>query len=135
MSPRWYDAASGAHLALDTGGGPLARFWATALAGRVDIGHVRATGTGVEIHLPKTALAPPLDLEWRIPRWSNTLERNRARSYFQAYARRRRCTSSSGRWWRCTRGARRRGASSACPTRRSAAGFTRRCAARCPITS
>jgi hydrogenase large subunit len=86
MSPRWYDAASGAHLALDTGGGPLARFWATALAGRVDIGHVRATGTGVEIHLPKTALAPPLDLEWRIPRWSNTLERNRARSYFQAYA-------------------------------------------------
>src|SRR5882672_3995473 len=86
MSPRWYDAASGAHLALDTGGGPLARFWATALAGRVDIGHVRATGTGVEIHLPKTALAPPLDLEWRIPAWSNTLERNRARSYFQAYA-------------------------------------------------
>ena len=26
MSPRWYDASIGAHLALDTGGGPLARF-------------------------------------------------------------------------------------------------------------
>jgi hydrogenase large subunit len=25
-------------------------------------------------------------LEWTIPQWSNTIERNRARSYFQAYA-------------------------------------------------
>jgi hydrogenase large subunit len=33
MSPRWFDKTSGAHLALDTGGGPLARFWVTALAG------------------------------------------------------------------------------------------------------
>ena len=29
---------------------------------------------------------PETRLEWRIPRWSNTLERNRARTYFQAYA-------------------------------------------------
>ena len=86
MSPRWYDASIGTHLALDTGGGPLARFWATALAGRVRLEHVRATGKSVEITLPKTALAPPMQLEWRIPRWSNTLERNRARTYFQAYA-------------------------------------------------
>ena len=36
--------------------------------------------------LPKTALKPPVSLEWKIPQWSNTLERNRARTYFQAYA-------------------------------------------------
>src|SRR6202035_5516605 len=44
------------HLALDTGGGPLARLWATALAGLVDIGYVKATGHSVQINLPKTAL-------------------------------------------------------------------------------
>src|SRR4051812_39927716 len=32
MSPRWFDQRTGAHLALYTGGGPLARLWATALA-------------------------------------------------------------------------------------------------------
>src|SRR2546423_12828746 len=86
MSPRWLDKRSGAHLALDTGGGPLARFWATALAGRVDIGHVRATGTGVEIHLPKTGLAPPLDLEWRVPPRGHTPARQRARPHLPAHA-------------------------------------------------
>jgi hydrogenase large subunit len=86
MSPRWYDRKTSQHLALDTGGGPLARLWTTALAGRVDLGYVKATGTTVKIHLPKTALMPEVAFEWRIPRWSNTLERNRARTYFQAYA-------------------------------------------------
>jgi hydrogenase large subunit len=33
MSPRWFDKRTGDHLALDTGGGPIARLWATALAG------------------------------------------------------------------------------------------------------
>ncbi|MGZ6306587.1 MAG: nickel-dependent hydrogenase large subunit, partial [Ktedonobacterales bacterium] len=33
MSPRWFDKRTGEYLALDTGGGPLARLWATALAG------------------------------------------------------------------------------------------------------
>ena len=32
MSPRWYHEASGKHLPLGTGGGPLARLWVTALA-------------------------------------------------------------------------------------------------------
>ena len=32
MSPRWYDKRTGDNLALDTGGGALARLWATALA-------------------------------------------------------------------------------------------------------
>jgi hydrogenase large subunit len=86
MSPRWLDPRTRTHLALDTGGGPLARFWVTALAGRVDLDYVRATGHSVRIHLPRTALAPAVDLEWTIPRWSNAIERNRARTYFQAYA-------------------------------------------------
>src|SRR5690606_34817448 len=86
MSPRWYDRRTGDHLALDTGGGPLARRWATALAGRVDIGYVKATGQGVKIRLPKTATMPEAEFEWKIPRWSNAIERNRARTYFQAYS-------------------------------------------------
>ncbi|HEX2164567.1 MAG TPA: nickel-dependent hydrogenase large subunit [Thermoanaerobaculia bacterium] len=86
MSPRWYDRRSGEYLALDSGGGPLARLWVTALAGLVDIGYVKATGGGIEITLPRTASSPETRFEWRIPRWSNTLERNRARTYFQAYA-------------------------------------------------
>jgi hydrogenase large subunit len=86
MSPRWLDKQSGTLLPLDTGGGPLARFWATALAASVDVGYVKATGHSIEIHLPKTLSMPEMNLEWKIPRWSNTLERNRARTYFQAYA-------------------------------------------------
>src|SRR5271156_761877 len=87
MSPRWLEKSSGAHLALDTGGGPLARFWVTALAGLVDMdGHVKATGHSVKIRLPKTANHAETELEWHIPKWSNTLERDRARTYFQAYS-------------------------------------------------
>jgi hydrogenase large subunit len=86
MSPRWFDKRSGQHLALDTGGGPLARFWVTALAGRVKFGGIEATGRSVKIALPKSATLPEMEFEWTIPKWSNTLERNRARSYFQAYA-------------------------------------------------
>jgi hydrogenase large subunit len=86
MSPRWFDNRTSDYLALDTGGGPLARFWATALAGTVDIGYVKATGKSVKIRLPRTANKPEVEFEWKIPRWSNTLERDRARTYFQAYA-------------------------------------------------
>ena len=86
MSPRWFDKRTGEHLALDTGGGPIARLWSTALSGLVDIGYVKATGHSVKINLPKTALLPETEFEWKIPKWSNTLERDRARTYFQAYA-------------------------------------------------
>ncbi|MGI8912861.1 MAG: nickel-dependent hydrogenase large subunit [Chloroflexota bacterium] len=86
MSPRWYDKRTGDYLALDTGGGPIARFWSTALAGIVDIGYVKATGHSVKIYLPKTALLPEVEFEWKIPKWSNAIERDRARTYFQAYA-------------------------------------------------
>jgi hydrogenase large subunit len=90
MSPRWYhegeQGGGSKYLALDTGGGPIARLWATALAGKVDIGYIKATGTSVKIYLPKSALKPEVEFEWKIPKWSNTIERDRARTYFQAYA-------------------------------------------------
>ncbi len=86
MSPRWFDKRTGDHLALDTGGGPIARLWSTALAGLVDIGYVKATGHSVKIYLPKTAMLPEVEFEWKIPKWSNAIERDRARTYFQAYA-------------------------------------------------
>src|SRR5690606_39806363 len=82
MSPRWYDKRTGDHLALDTGGGPLARLWVTALAGLVETRYTKATGQGITIHLPKTVSLPEMDLEWRVPRWSNTIERDRARVYY-----------------------------------------------------
>ncbi|MEV5703924.1 nickel-dependent hydrogenase large subunit [Actinoallomurus sp. NPDC052274] len=89
MSPRWFDGEN--LLALDTGGGPLARLWSTALSGLLDIGYVRSTGHSVVINLPKTATLPEKTFEWRIPQWngeplSNAIERNRARTYFQAYS-------------------------------------------------
>jgi hydrogenase large subunit len=84
MSPRWFDGKD--YLALDTGGGPLPRLWATAKNALVDIGYIKATGNSVKINLPKTALKPEVEFEWKIPKWSNALERDRARTYFQAYA-------------------------------------------------
>jgi len=84
MSPRWFDGTD--HLALDTGGGPIARLWTTALAGLVDIGTVKSTGRSVVINLPRSATKPETTFEWKIPKWSNAIERNRARTYFQAYA-------------------------------------------------
>jgi hydrogenase large subunit len=90
MSPRWYhegeQGGGSKYLALDTGGGPIARLWATALANKVDIGYIKATGQSVKIYLPQTALKPEVEFEWKIPKWSNAIERDRARTYFQAYA-------------------------------------------------
>ncbi|HET6612238.1 MAG TPA: nickel-dependent hydrogenase large subunit [Kofleriaceae bacterium] len=86
MSPRWFDQRTGAYLPLDTGGGPLARLWVTALAGLVDTPYVRATGHSVKINLPKTGSFPETELEWHVPERSNTIERDRARAYFIGYA-------------------------------------------------
>src|SRR5579862_1385724 len=86
MSPRWYDKRTGDHLAPDTGGGPIARLWATALAGLVNTPYVKSTGHSVTINLPKTGLTPDTTFEWNIPQWSNAIERDRARIYFLAYA-------------------------------------------------
>jgi hydrogenase large subunit len=90
MAPRWYDGKD--HLALDTGGGPIARLWSTALSGfvggkdRPTNGYLQATGKSVIINLPKSATRGPVTFEWKVPQWSNTIERDRARTYFQAYA-------------------------------------------------
>jgi hydrogenase large subunit len=86
MSPRWLDKRTGDHLALDTGGGPLARLWATALAGLVDTPYVKSTGHSVVISLPRSEKLPETTLEWKIPQWSNAIERDRARAYFVAYS-------------------------------------------------
>ena len=86
MSPRWYDQRTGDHLALDTGGGALARLWATALAGKVDTPFVKATGNSVLMTLPQTPNTPEQTLEWKVPQWSNAIERDRARIYFVAYS-------------------------------------------------
>ncbi|MCO5973004.1 nickel-dependent hydrogenase large subunit [Actinoallomurus soli] len=86
MSPRWFDRRSGEHLALDTGGGPFARLYVTALAGLVDTPYVKATGSSVRISLPRSEKLPEMTLEWRIPKWSNAIERDRARAYFIAYS-------------------------------------------------
>ena len=85
MSPRWFDGTD--HLALDTGGGPIARLWSTALSGLVDI-ELRQGDRAQRRRSTcrKTALKPEVTFEWKIPQWSNTIERDRARTYFQAYA-------------------------------------------------
>ncbi|HEY7274344.1 MAG TPA: nickel-dependent hydrogenase large subunit [Trebonia sp.] len=90
MSPRWFDGKD--YLPLDTGGGPLARLWVTALAGLVDCGYVKSTGHSVQINLPKTVFKPEMTFEWTPPTdkqgkpLSNAIERDRARTYFQAYS-------------------------------------------------
>ena len=38
------------------------------------------------MYLPKTATKPEAEFEWKIPKWSNAIERDRARTYFQVYA-------------------------------------------------
>lgn len=86
MSPRWYDKRSKDLLALDTGGGALARLWSTALAGLVDTPFVKATGHSVQMSLPKSTKFPEMQFEWKVPQWANTIERDRARIYFVAYA-------------------------------------------------
>jgi hydrogenase large subunit len=86
MSPRWYHQATGEHLPLETGGGALARLWSTALAGLVKTPFLEATGTSVRMRFPKTASFGETELEWKVPRWANTIERDRARAYFVAYA-------------------------------------------------
>src|SRR2546423_2205677 len=84
MSPRWLH--QGNHLALDTGGGALARLWATALAGMVDIGYIKATGNSVKIFLPKTATKPATEFEWQVPKRGQATQRDRARPHFHGYA-------------------------------------------------
>ena len=86
VSPRMYDARNDTYVACDTGGGPFARQWVTAKAGLVDIGYLKATGHSIQMVLPKTAGMPEMELEWHVPEKSNAVERDRARTYHQAYS-------------------------------------------------
>ena len=85
-SPRIYDKRTDTYVCCDTGGGPFARQWVTAKAGLVDLGFLKATGESILMTLPKTASMPEMELEWKVPQWSNAIERDRARSYHQAYS-------------------------------------------------
>src|SRR6478736_39053 len=86
VSPRMYDKRNDTYVACDTGGGPFARQWVTATAGLVDIGYLKATGTSLQMVLPRTAGMPEMELEWKVPAKSNAIERDRARTYHQAYS-------------------------------------------------
>ena len=127
---RWTPAA-----ARSPGCGP------TALAGLVDIEFVKATGHSVQINLPRTCCKPEASFEWKIPvdkqgkPLSNAIERNRARTYFQAYAAGvRAALHREGARRGARRATPRPGRSSSSRTRRSAAGSPRRCAA-CSATT
>jgi hydrogenase large subunit len=86
VSPRIYDKRTDTHVCCDTGGGPFARQWVTAKAGKVDLGYVKATGDSIRMVLPKGHAMPEMELEWKVPEKSNAIERDRARSYHQAYS-------------------------------------------------
>src|SRR5919204_4618938 len=86
VSPRIYDKRTDTHVCCDTGGGPFARQWVTAKAGLVDIGYLKATGNSIQMALPRTATMSETELEWKVPEKSNAIERDRARSYHQAYS-------------------------------------------------
>lgn len=66
-------------------GGPVARLWVTALAGKVANEYIRSSGGSLQIEMPRGHL-PAVTLTWRIPRRLNALERQRARAYQIAYA-------------------------------------------------
>jgi hydrogenase large subunit len=135
MSPRWLDKRTGDHLALDTGGGPIARLWATALAGLVDIGYIKSTGQSVKIYLPKTMSKPEVEFEWKVPKWSNAIERDRARTYFQAYAAACALHFAEKAMKSCMPARPKPGPISKCRKKPLAAASTKRFAASCRITS
>ncbi len=93
MSPRWYDKRTGDNLALDTGGGALARLWATALAGKVDTPFVKATGQ-------QRAHQPAPDARTRPSRRSSG--RSRSGPTRSSATGRGSTSSPTRRRWRCT---------------------------------
>ena len=86
VSPRIYDKRTDTHVCCDTGGGPFARQWCTAKAGLVDFGYAKATGDSIQMALPRSASFPEMEMEWKVPEKSNAIERDRARTYHQAYS-------------------------------------------------
>lgn len=86
FAPRWFDRKTGEQFALDSGGGGLARLWSTALNHKLNLKYAESTGKSVKIRLPRSASFAETEYEWKIPRWNNVLERNRARTYSQGFA-------------------------------------------------
>lgn len=79
-APRWRREV------YETGGGPLARHWVTALAGKLPQNpYIKAGGGKLRITVPKGTSLPDIELEWKVPKVINALERNRARAYHVAY--------------------------------------------------
>ncbi len=79
-APRWNK-----HV-FETGGGPLARHWVTVAAGKLPSNpFIRVSGDRLKITVPKGVSLPEMELEWKIPKVINALERNRARAYHVAY--------------------------------------------------
>jgi hypothetical protein len=134
MSPRWFDKRTGDHLALDTGGGPIARLWATALAGLVDIGYIKATGHSVKIYLPKTRRCPKSSSNGRFPSGATPSSATARAPTSRPTRGCARCTLRKGAGRNCTPAGPRPGPISRCRTRPSAAASTKRCAACCRIT-
>ena len=122
MSPRWFDGKD--YLALDTGGGPLARLWTTALAGLVDIGYVQSTGGSVRINLPKTALKPRSSWSGRSRGGATPSSGTAPAPTSRRTPRPARCTSPSRRWRRSGPGAPRPGSGSRCREEAIGCGFT-----------
>ena len=129
MSPRWYDKRTGDYLALDTGGGALARLWATALANKVHTPYVNATGDGRHDHAAEDDLDARVDARVEDPASGRTRSSATARGSTSSPTRRGwRSTSSTRPSTRSSPATRRCSRTSTCPTRRSAAASTRRCA-------
>ena len=83
-SPRW--VYKGKVHVVETG--PIARMWATAASRKAEA----STGNSVKFTLPRTnipgiseALNSEMELEWKIPKTVNVIERLRARIYYLAY--------------------------------------------------
>ena len=55
------------------------RAWSTSATSRRPARASRST-------CPRRRSLPEVEFEWKIPKWSNAIERDRARTYFQAYA-------------------------------------------------
>jgi hydrogenase large subunit len=102
IAPRWFDRRNNESYVVEAG--PIARMYASALAGKVHIESPWAevkTGNGVvRISLPesrsellKPSLFDAMEFEWKIPKITmvdgtpavNALERNKARAYCHAY--------------------------------------------------
>ncbi len=117
MSPRWFDGTD--HLALDTGGGPIARLWSTALSALVNTDHLEPPGAASSSTCrgPRSSPKSPSSGRSRSGRTRSNAT-GRARTSRRT-PRPRRSTSSRRRSPMSAPERRRRGSRSTCPTKAS----------------